>query len=89
MIGMIVAVIGDLGMLRYIGIASPRIIDMVMTGLIIGSGPGPMHDLIGILQGSRNAIGNLAELAKGKAVREAADALKKEAEALQARKSEG
>jgi hypothetical protein len=86
--GVIISVIGDLGILRYIGIATPRFIDMLITGLIIGSGPGPMHDLIGILQGGKNALSNLADLAKGKSVREAAEALQKETQALQARKGE-
>jgi hypothetical protein len=86
--GVIIGVIGDLGILRYIGIATPRFIDMLITGLIVGSGPGPMHDLIGILQGGKNALVSLADLAKGKSVREAAEALKKETEALQVRKGE-
>lgn len=86
MIGLVVSVVGDLGILRYIGIATPRFIDMMITGLIIGSGPGPMHDLIGILQGGKDAISNLAELAKGKSVKEAAEALQKETEVLQSRK---
>jgi hypothetical protein len=47
-----------------------------------------MHDLIGILQGGKNALSNLADLAKGKSVREAAEALQKETQALQARKGE-
>jgi hypothetical protein len=86
LIGLVIAVAGDLGMLRYVGIATPRFIDMTITGLILGAGPGPMHEMIGLLQGSKNAIGNLAELAKGKAVREAAEALQRETDALQRRK---
>ena len=74
--GLVVSVLGDLGMLHFIGIPAPRFIDMLVTGLVIGSGPGPMHDLIGILQGGKDALGNLAQLAKGKGVREAAEALR-------------
>jgi hypothetical protein len=73
--GLIVAVIGDLGMFRALGIPMPRILDMLVTGLIIGAGPGPMHSLIGILQSGRDAVNNLAELAKGKALRDAAQAV--------------
>ncbi len=87
LVGTIVAVVGDLGMLRYIGISCPRFIDMILTGLLVGAGPGPMHDIIGILQGGKNAVSNLAELAKGKAVREAAFALKSESETLHERKT--
>lgn len=86
LIGLVIAVVGDLGMLRYVGISTPRFIDMTLTGLILGAGPGPMHELIGLLQGSKKAIGNLAELAQGKAVREAAEALQRETDALQRRK---
>ncbi len=83
LVGLMIAVIGDLGMLRYIGITTPRIVDMMVTGLLLGAGPGPMHDLIGMLQSSKEVIGSLAELAKGKAVREAAEALQRETDALQ------
>ncbi|MCP4399922.1 MAG: hypothetical protein GY801_21775 [bacterium] len=86
LIGLVIAVVGDLGMLRYLGIATPRFIDMILTGLILGAGPGPMHDLIGLLQGGKNAIGSLSELAKGKAIREAAEALQRETDALQRRR---
>lgn len=75
LIGLMVAVIGDLGMFRVLGIPMPRILDMLVTGLIIGAGPGPMHSLIGILQSGKDAVNNLAELAKGKAVRDAAQAV--------------
>ena len=82
LIGLVVSIVGDLGMMRYIGIPTPRIIDMVITGLVIGSGSGPMHDLIGILQGGKDALGSLADLAKGKSVKEAAQALHTETMAL-------
>lgn len=73
--GLVVAVIGDLGMFRVLGIPMPRILDMLVTGLIIGAGPGPMHSFIGILQSGKDAMNNLAELAKGRAVRDAAQAV--------------
>ncbi len=59
----------------------PRIIDMLVTGLVIGSGPGPMHDLIGILQSGRNALNNLGQLAKTQDVHDAIAALR-QSEAL-------
>ncbi|PWH19210.1 MAG: hypothetical protein DDG58_05290 [Ardenticatenia bacterium] len=73
--GLVVAIIGDLGMFRVLGIPMPRIFDMLVTGLIIGAGPGPMHSLVGILQSGKDAMNNLAELAKGKALRDAAQAV--------------
>lgn len=85
--GLVVSVLGDLKMLNYIGVPAPRFVDMIVTGLVIGSGPGPMHDLIGILQGGKNALNSLAELAKGKSIRAEVEALRN-AEALQRREEE-
>ena len=80
--GIIIAVAGDLGILRFIGIPTPRVMDMLLTGLIIGSGPGPMHDLMGILQGGKNALESLGELGKGKEIQVAMADLHKEVQAL-------
>ncbi|MBD3307434.1 hypothetical protein GF339_13480 [candidate division KSB3 bacterium] len=87
--GLVIAVLGDLKMLSYIGIPAPRFIDMLVTGLIIGSGPGPMHDLIGILQGGKNALNNLGQLAKGKSVQHAVDALRQAEADARHRREEG
>ena len=78
-VGLGVAIFGDLGMIRTIGAPAPRLLDMVVTGLVIGAGPGPMHALVGILQSGKDAAANLADLAKSKAteLKAAADALKK------------
>jgi len=84
--GLVISVLGNLGMLRDIGVAAPRLVDMVVTGLVIGSGPGPMHDLIGILQSGKDALGSLTELAKGKSVQQAVEAIQK-AEAVQTREN--
>ena len=82
--GLIVSILGDLGILHYIGVPAPRIIDMLITGLVIGSGPGPMHDLIGILQSGKSALSNLGQIAKGKDVQDAIAALR-QSEALRRR----
>lgn len=78
-VGLGVAIFGDLGMIRTIGAPVPRLLDMVITGLVIGAGPGPMHALIGIIQSGKDAANNLAELARSKAaeLKATADALKK------------
>ncbi|MBC7258823.1 MAG: hypothetical protein H5T65_06215 [Chloroflexi bacterium] len=78
-VGLGVAIFGDLGMLHIIGAPTPRLLDMIVTGLVIGAGPGPMHALIGIIQSGKDAANNLADLAKSKAaeLKAAADALKK------------
>lgn len=74
-VGLEVAVSGDLGMLHLIGFPVPRFMDMVVTGLVIGAGPGPMHSLIGILQGGKDSLQKLAELTDARAVRESAKGL--------------
>ncbi len=77
LVGLEVAVLGDMGMLHTIGIPSPRILDMLITGLVVGAGPGPMHSIIGMLQGGKDALEKLGDLAEGKVVREAVEELKK------------
>ncbi len=83
-VGLAVAILGDLGMIRTIGAPAPRLLDMVVTGLVIGAGPGPMHALIGILQSGKDAANNLAALAKGKT-----EELKAAAETLKSAAGEG
>ena len=75
LVGLVVAIMGDLGMFHTIGIPVPRLLDLLITGLIVGAGPGPMHSIIGILQSGKDAVANLAELAKGKAIHDAAEAI--------------
>lgn len=70
-VGLEVAILGDLGMFNAIGVPVPRILDMLVTGLVVGAGPGPMHSLIGILQGGKNALDKLGSLAEGKTVQAA------------------
>ena len=81
--GLVIAVLGDLGMLRLMAIPSPRLVDMIITGLVIGSGSGPMHDLMGILQGGKSALGSLSDLAKGTAVKQAVAEVRKETAKMQ------
>lgn len=56
--------------------AVPKSIDLVLTGLIIGSGPGPVHALIGILQGLRDATKDLSDLSRSATIQRAAAALR-------------
>ena len=78
LVGLEVTVLGDLGMLHTIGLPAPRLLDMLITGLVIGAGPGPMHSLIGMLQGGKDALEKLAQLAEGNAIRAASEAFKEE-----------
>ena len=67
LVGLLVVELSDMGLLRTIGIPTPRIIDTLITGLLIGAGPGPMHDFIGILQSLKDTATNLAGWLKNKA----------------------
>jgi len=75
LVGLLVAVLADLGIFRLIGIPMPRLLDMLITGLVMGAGSGPMHSIIGILQGGKDAVNNLAELAKAKSIKDSVEAL--------------
>jgi hypothetical protein len=70
LVGLEVAVLGDFGLLRAIGVPAPRLLDMLATGLVVGAGPGPMHAVIGMLQGGKKVLENLADLAEGRAAKE-------------------
>ena len=70
-LGLGVGIVGRLTLLNAAGFAVAAPIDYVITGLLIGSGPGPLHSFIGTLQELRNALAGVAELARGTAVRNA------------------
>lgn len=59
-IGLTAAIWGDLTMMARAGIAIPRLLDMAITGLVIGAGPGPTHSVIGILQSGKETLDKLA-----------------------------
>ncbi len=60
MLGIIVATVGQLQMFALLGIALvPARIDVLITGLVIGSGSYPVHSLVGILQQGKNALDGL------------------------------
>ena len=78
MVGLVVATLGDLGMLHMLGMPAPRMLDVIVTGLVIGAGPGPMHSIIGALQGAKDTLAKLGDMAEGKAVRDAVAAVRNE-----------
>ena len=60
--GVIIAFsVDDLRMLQLLGLHTPRVFDALLTGLAIGAGSGPMHQLIGILQHSKGVLESLAK----------------------------
>jgi hypothetical protein len=57
MLGVIIAGVGQLQMFAMLGIGSvPAQIDVLITGLAIGSGSYPVHSLVGILQQGKGAV---------------------------------
>ena len=57
------------------GFAPPIWLDGILTGLIIGAGPGPVHSLIGTLQSFRDSVSALGNLAQGTAIKNAAQSI--------------
>jgi hypothetical protein len=67
MLGVIVAAIGQIQAFALLGIgAVPARIDVLITGLIIGSGSYPVHSLVGILQQSKDALDGLGNFLNGR-----------------------
>jgi hypothetical protein len=57
MLGVIIAAVGQLQMFAMLGIGVvPAQIDVLITGLVIGSGSYPVHSLVGILQQGKGAV---------------------------------
>ena len=57
MLGVVIAEIGQLQMFAMLGIgAVPAQVDVLITGLVIGSGSYPVHSLVGILQQGKGAV---------------------------------
>jgi hypothetical protein len=61
MFGIVVATLGQLQMFALLGIdLVPAHIDVLITGLVIGSGSYPVHSLVGILQQGKNALDSVS-----------------------------
>lgn len=60
MLGVIIAAVGQLQMFAMLGIGIvPAQIDVLITGLVIGSGSYPVHSLVGILQQGKGTVDSL------------------------------
>jgi hypothetical protein len=73
--GVSISIGAKLMLLQTLGFPVPAPADMVLTGLLIGSGPGPLHSLIGTLSEFRGIAGGLAELTRGNAVKSVKETL--------------
>ncbi|MGB7876036.1 MAG: hypothetical protein WBL25_16765 [Anaerolineales bacterium] len=62
MLGVIISGVGQLQMFAMLGIGIvPPQIDVLITGLVIGSGSYPVHSLVGILQQGKGAVDSAKE----------------------------
>jgi ElaB/YqjD/DUF883 family membrane-anchored ribosome-binding protein len=60
MLGVVIAAIGQLQMFAMLGISMvPARIDVLVTGLVIGSGSYPVHSLVGILQQGKDTLNSV------------------------------
>jgi hypothetical protein len=67
MLGVIIAAVGQIQMFALLGIgAVPARIDVLITGLVIGSGSYPVHSLVGILQQGKDALDGLGNFLNGR-----------------------
>ncbi|MCA9923599.1 MAG: hypothetical protein KC421_14570 [Anaerolineales bacterium] len=70
-LGVAVAFMTQLQMLKLLGVqlnSTLAGVDMLVTGLIIGTGSAPVHSLIGLLQNTKDAVYEARSLWRGKSV---------------------
>jgi hypothetical protein len=68
MLGVIIAAVGQIQAFALLGIAAvPPRIDVLITGLVIGSGSYPVHSVVGILQQTKDAIDGLGNFLNNRA----------------------
>lgn len=63
-LGFVVAILTDRGLFEYLRIGVPRIVDVVITGAVLGAGTGPMHSVVGVLDGLKGILRNFTVSAK-------------------------
>ena len=75
-LGLLVAFTTKLKMFQLLNISMvPENMDIIVTGLVIGTGSAPVHSLIGILQKTRDAIDEARALARGRSIEAIKDVL--------------
>jgi hypothetical protein len=74
--GLLVTLTTKLKMFQLLNITMvPENMDIIVTGLVIGTGSAPVHSLIGILQKTRDAIDEARALARGRSIQAIKDVL--------------
>lgn len=72
-LGIVLALVVQIKMFSLLGIPLPgglAIVDMLFTGLVIGTGSAPVHSLIGIIQNTKDAVDGVRRMWSGKATAE-------------------
>jgi hypothetical protein len=78
--GLVIAAAANLKMFVLLGITIvPGPMDIFITGLVIGTGAGPVHSLIGILQQGKDALEGTSLLLRGRSSAAASESASKEA----------
>jgi hypothetical protein len=70
-LGLIVAISAQIKMFTLLGIPVPEnlgLVDMIITGLVIGTGSAPVHSLIGLIQNTKDAVDGARAMWDGRAI---------------------
>jgi exonuclease VII small subunit len=68
LLGVIIAAVGQIQAFALLGISAvPARFDVLITGLVIGSGSYPVHSLVGILQQGKDALDGLGNFLNNRA----------------------
>lgn len=80
-LGLIVAVSAQIKMFTLLGIPVPNnlgFVDMIITGLVIGTGSAPVHSLIGLIQNTKDAIDGARAMWDGRAFADIKNSVRRE-----------
>ena len=70
-LGLIVAISAQIKMFTLLGIPVPEnlgFVDMIITGVVIGTGSAPVHSLIGLIQNTKDAVDGARAMWSGRAI---------------------
>jgi hypothetical protein len=74
-LGLGLSIASQLTLLAAAGFQMDPNVDLVLTGLLVGSGAGPLHAFIGWFNEFRNTLAGLADVTRGTALKKASEAL--------------
>ena len=80
-LGLIVAVSAQIKMFTLLGIPVPEnlsFVDMIITGLVIGTGSAPVHSLIGLIQNTKDAVDGARAMWDGRAFADIKNSVRRE-----------